>query len=127
MGFLFKIVQRIIVPLMFFAAARSLLGDILRGGSTRKGFRGGDWSGNSGSRHKSSASGARTYGSPYDVLGLPRTASDEEVRTRYRQLIAKYHPDKFAGLDDQEFTQLAAKKFQRVQSAYEEIRRQRGF
>lgn len=125
MGFLFKLVQRIIVPIMVFAAARSLLSDILRGWAPRKAFRDGERE-NSDGRTKGGASGTRYRQSPYAVLGLPPTASDEEVRARYRRLIAKYHPDKFAQLNDQEFSELAAEKFQRIQSAYDEIRRRRG-
>ncbi|MBP3751188.1 MAG: DnaJ domain-containing protein, partial [Pyramidobacter sp.] len=64
--------------------------------------------------------------SAYEVFGLPRSASDDEIRARYRELISKYHPDKFAGLNDPEFSRLAAEKFQQVQGAYEELRRLRG-
>ena len=63
---------------------------------------------------------------PYQVLGVSRSASDDELRARYRELISKYHPDKFAGLNDPEFSRLAAEKFQQVQGAYEELRRLRG-
>lgn len=31
---------------------------------------------------------------PYAVLGLPRSATLEEVKNRYRQLATIYHPDK---------------------------------
>lgn len=30
----------------------------------------------------------------YKVLGLPRTASQEEIRERYREMILKFHPDR---------------------------------
>ena len=30
---------------------------------------------------------------PYDILGLKKTASDEEVKKRYREMLFKFHPD----------------------------------
>lgn len=30
---------------------------------------------------------------PYTVLGVPRTATDDEIRRRYRQLVKELHPD----------------------------------
>ncbi len=30
---------------------------------------------------------------PYNILGLEKTASDEEVKKRYRELLFKFHPD----------------------------------
>lgn len=30
---------------------------------------------------------------PYDILGLKNTASDEEVKKRYREMLFKFHPD----------------------------------
>ena len=30
---------------------------------------------------------------PYKVLGLPSTATDEEVKQAYRRLAKRYHPD----------------------------------
>ena len=37
---------------------------------------------------------------PYAVLGLPLSASLEEVKRRYRQLSQIYHPDKEGGYEE---------------------------
>ncbi|MCH2140787.1 MAG: DnaJ domain-containing protein [Phycisphaerales bacterium] len=49
---------------------------------------------------------------PYDVLGVSRTASDEEIRQAYRALARTHHPDVSTEPD-------ADKKFAEVQEAYE--------
>lgn len=54
---------------------------------------------------------------PYEVLGVPRGASEEEVTKAYRQLAKKYHPDLNPG--DEE----AAKKMSEVNDAYDRIKR----
>ena len=49
----------------------------------------------------------------YDVLGVSQNASDAEVKSAYRKLARKYHPD--LNKDDKN----AAEKFKEVSSAYE--------
>lgn len=53
---------------------------------------------------------------PYQVLGVDRNASDEEIKRAYRRLAKKYHPDLNPG--DQE----AARKMQEVNAAYDQIK-----
>lgn len=56
---------------------------------------------------------------PYQILGLDKTASDDEVKKRYRELINKLHPDK-SGTPGTGFL------LQMVLAAYEIIKRERG-
>ena len=55
---------------------------------------------------------------PYSVLGVPRTASDEEIKKAYRSLSRKYHPDANINNPDKE---AAEAKFKDVQQAYQTI------
>ena len=52
---------------------------------------------------------------PYQILGVSRDASDEEIKKAYRRLAKKYHPDLNPG--DEE----AARQMQRINAAYEQI------
>lgn len=36
---------------------------------------------------------------PYVILGLPKTASFEQIRARYKQLAKQHHPDKWSRID----------------------------
>jgi DnaJ like chaperone protein len=65
--------------------------------------------------------------SPYSVLGIEPTASDEEVRRRYRELVAKDHPDKLMGRGvPEEMIVIATRKLAAVNSAYDRICKERG-
>ena len=55
---------------------------------------------------------------PYQVLGVPRGASDEEVKHAYRELAKKYHPDNYAGSPLQD---VANEKMQEINEAYDFI------
>mmetsp|Transcript_13257 Transcript_13257/g.28123 ORF Transcript_13257/g.28123 Transcript_13257/m.28123 type:complete len:517 (-) Transcript_13257:907-2457(-) len=46
--------------------------------------------------HSSSASASSSAArlDPYDILGVPRTADQAEIRRKYRKLCLRYHPDK---------------------------------
>ncbi|MDR0293318.1 MAG: DnaJ domain-containing protein [Oscillospiraceae bacterium] len=59
---------------------------------------------------------------PYEVLGVPRGASTDEVKKRYRELAKKYHPDKYAG---NELADLAQEKMKAINEAYDAILRER--
>lgn len=55
---------------------------------------------------------------PYLALGLPRDAPANTIKTTYRKLILKFHPDK---VQDAGQKQIAADQFHKVQTAYEII------
>jgi len=60
----------------------------------------------------------QTGADPYWILGLDKSASDEEVKTRYRELARRLHPDASG-------TEGTGRFFQMVQAAYEAIKRER--
>lgn len=51
----------------------------------------------------------------YDVLGVSKTASAEEIKSAYRKLALKYHPDRNKEAD-------AEKKFMEVQEAFDVLK-----
>lgn len=63
---------------------------------------------------------------PYLLFGVSRTADAETVKKAYRDLIARYHPDRLHHLGE-EFKGLAASKTTAINRAYERIKRERGF
>ena len=63
--------------------------------------------------------------SAYAVLGISPNATDDEVKSAYRRMAMKNHPDKVASLGP-EVQKAAEEKFRQIQDAYETIKRQRG-
>ena len=55
---------------------------------------------------------------PYDVLGVPESASDEEIKKAYRKLAKKYHPDNYT---DSPLKDVASEKMKEINEAYDKI------
>ena len=63
--------------------------------------------------------------SAYIILGVDRTATDEEIKKAYRNLAVRYHPDKVNYLGE-DIRNKAKEKFQQINEAYEAIKKERG-
>jgi molecular chaperone DnaJ len=55
---------------------------------------------------------------PYAVLGVNQNATDEEIKVAYRELVKKYHPDRYV---NNPLSDLANEKMQEINEAYEMI------
>jgi molecular chaperone DnaJ len=52
----------------------------------------------------------------YEILGISRNASEEEIKKSYRRLALSYHPDRSLGYKE------AEKRFKEAAEAYEVLR-----
>lgn len=59
---------------------------------------------------------------PYETLGIRQDASDAEVKAAYKELVKKYHPDKY---QNNPLADLAEEKLQAVNEAYDQIMKER--
>lgn len=55
---------------------------------------------------------------PYEILGVPKGASQSEIKAAYRKLAKQYHPDKYVG---NPLADLASEKFKEINEAYETL------
>ena len=62
--------------------------------------------------------------SAYVILQVERNATDEEIKRAYKRMCIKYHPDKVAHLGE-EAQKAANEKFQEINNAYEQIKKER--
>lgn len=59
---------------------------------------------------------------PYQVLGVSKNATDEEIKKAYRDLARKYHPDNY---HDNPLADLAQEKMKEINEAYDIITKSR--
>ncbi len=59
---------------------------------------------------------------PYEILGINKNATDDEVKRAYREMARKYHPDNYA---ENPLSDLAVEKMQEINDAYDRIMNQR--
>ena len=67
----------------------------------------------------------KNINSAYDILEIVPDATNDEVKKAYRRLAVEYHPDKVAHLGE-DIRKSATEKFQTLNAAYDQIKKQRG-
>ncbi|NMA67135.1 MAG: J domain-containing protein [Clostridiaceae bacterium] len=60
---------------------------------------------------------------PYKVLGIKEGASYDEIKRAYRELVKKYHPDRYR---DNPLSDLAEEKMREINEAYETLMKNAG-
>ena len=120
--------EDVLVALVFIARADgpvvSSEGAILRGVHQAFGLDAAAWE-----RAKSGVAGrvATSGPDPYETFGLPRDASDEDIRQAWRKLMRENHPDTLAARGvPQEFVKRATDKVADINAAWDRIKRERG-
>jgi DnaJ like chaperone protein len=64
--------------------------------------------------------------SDYQILEITANATEEETKKAYRKMVMRFHPDRLHDLDDAE-RKAAEAKFLKVQQAYENIKKAKGW
>ena len=68
----------------------------------------------------------QTLDDAYAILGVSKTASDDEIKKAYRRLMSQHHPDKLVskGLPE-EMIKIATEKTQEIRKAYDLVKNKR--
>lgn len=61
----------------------------------------------------------------YKALGIEPSATDDDIKSAYRKMAMKYHPDKLAGLGE-DVKKAGEEKFRAVKDAYDHLKKERG-
>lgn len=64
-------------------------------------------------------------GSAYRILEIEPGASPAEIKSAYRRMAKKYHPDKLQHMDEA-YRKGAEEKFRKVQEAYQQLQKEQG-
>ena len=62
----------------------------------------------------------------YDILGVSKKSTNEDIKKSYRKMVKKYHPDRLNNVSE-DVIEMAKIKFQSVKDAYDRIRSERNF
>ncbi len=60
---------------------------------------------------------------PYEVLGIGRDATEDQIKTAYREKARKFHPDNFS--DNPAAAEMATEKMKEINEAYDDIIKRR--
>ena len=60
---------------------------------------------------------------PYEVLGISEGADEETIKKAYKELVKKYHPDKYV---NNPLADLAAEKMKEINKAYDMLTKKKG-
>ncbi|MBQ3427848.1 MAG: J domain-containing protein [Clostridia bacterium] len=60
---------------------------------------------------------------PYEVLGVSEGADEETIKKAYKELVKKYHPDKYV---NNPLADLAAEKMKEINKAYDMLTKNKG-